>query len=106
MHGLSRPLFAHFARQYARAVAINLMLRLSLRFMAAFELHVSTSDRDSALIWKLFLGEYLNTGVLALIMFAKLPWATQLPFGLRVFDGEFAGMPPKYVYSAAWFLSL
>ena len=64
--------------------------------MGAFERHVSTSERDSALTWKLFLGEYLNTGVLALVMFVKLPFAMRLPFGLRLFDGEFTGMAPRY----------
>lgn len=77
------------------AVAVNMLLRLCLRSMGALESHVSTTSRDSSLTWKLFLGEYLNTGILALVMFARLPWATQLPFGLRLFDGEFAGFPPK-----------
>lgn len=77
------------------AVVINLLLRISLRAMTHFERHVSTSERDSALTWKLFLGEYLNTGVLALFMFEKLPVSAELLFGLRLFDGEFAGMPPR-----------
>lgn len=66
---------------------------------------MSTSERDSNLTWKLFVGEFLNTGLLALIMFAKLPWATKLPLGLTIFDGEFEGLPPKCVYSTT-FLAL
>jgi hypothetical protein len=76
-------------------VIINLVLKTLLKAMGDFEWHVSSSERDSALTWKLFLGEFLNTGVLPLVMFAKLPFAAPLPLGLRVFDGEFSGMPPR-----------
>jgi hypothetical protein len=74
---------------------VSIMLRVSLKNLVRYERHLSSSTRDSALTWKLFIGEFLNTGVLALIVFTRRPSSLGTVSKLKLLNGEFDGITPR-----------
>ena len=70
-----------------------------MEMLVNFERHSSVSSHDSALTWKLFMGEFLNTAILPLIIFERSDWQIKIgsykttPFA----NGEFQGFPTRLV---------
>jgi hypothetical protein len=79
------------------AVVVNAVLRVMMWRLVEFERHSSVSSRDSALCWKLFVGEFMNTGILSLIVFEQSDWEIDIFYKAHPFsNGEFVGLPPRY----------
>ncbi|ETW05319.1 hypothetical protein H310_04271 [Aphanomyces invadans] len=77
-------------------IVVNLCLQTILRAFGEFERHTSESERASALVFKLFFAQLLNTGVIVLLVNAS--WTdVPLPLSLdKIFHGEFPDFVQKW----------
>jgi hypothetical protein len=102
------PSFTQHTLFFGTPVIVNGVLRVMMKFLVDFERHSSVSARDSALTWKLFSAEFLNTAILALIVFAQSDFAINMGFKKFVpfENGEFQGVPPRWEQQSLLFSSL
>jgi len=88
----------------AGIVIINTMLQGFLARVTHLEHHNSVSDLKNATAAKLFLALFLNTGLLVLLVHARIAGSDALPIGL--FNGEFDSFSPGWYSVAGVSLSL
>lgn len=88
----------------AAAVAVifvNVLLKAFLGALVRFERHSSVSSQARNLSIKLFVAQFLNTAILTLIVYARLPNNIEFPLQttISLFDGQFDDFDSRW-YSA------
>jgi len=71
-------------------VAVNFALKTILKALSRFERHHSVSSEARAITTKVFIAQFINTGLLILLVFGRLPNDQKLPVlqDMGVMDGE------------------
>lgn len=78
-------------------VIVNVVLQRVLKALARFERHDTVSSESSAMAFKIFLAQLLNTGIIVLLVHARLPNAQQFPIqGVGLFEGDHDGFGPQW----------
>eukprot|EP00936_MAST-01D_sp_MAST-1D-sp1_P002018 g2018.t1 len=82
----------------AAVVLVNTVLKTLLLALARFERHPSVSEEASSAATKIFYSMFLNTGIIAIIVNARLPptISNPIPSSFKLLHGEFDSTTRKW----------